>query len=73
MIPIAKTPSSMKEGYHRMSLIIPPDLHRAFKAAAASEGRLMTELILDFIWDYVAKHAQAIPVRKSKQPKRGRQ
>ena len=56
-----------------MSLIIPPDLHRAFKAAAANEGRLMTELILDFIRDYVAKHAPATPVQKTKQQKRGRQ
>ena len=51
-----------------MSLIIPPDLHRAFKVAAASEGKQMTELILDFIRDYVEKHAPG----KAKLPKRGR-
>lgn len=56
-----------------MSIIIPPDLHRAFKVAAASEGKQMTELILDFIRDFVAKHAPAIPVQKTKQQKRGRQ
>ena len=49
-----------------MSLIIPPELHRAFKAAAASEGRQMSELILEFIQDYVHQHAPAA-LRQGKQ------
>lgn len=61
----------MKEVYKRMSLIIPPDLHRLFKVAAAAEGREMTELILEFIQDYVQRHAPAGMLKKSKQ-KRGR-
>jgi predicted HicB family RNase H-like nuclease len=54
-----------------MSLIISPDLHRAFKVAAAAEGREMTELILEFIQDYVQRHAPAGMLKKNKQ-KRGR-
>ncbi|HWT80384.1 MAG TPA: hypothetical protein VN203_25510 [Candidatus Acidoferrum sp.] len=44
-----------------MSLIIPPELHRAFKAAAAVQGRQMSELILEFIQGYVHQHAPAAP------------
>jgi predicted HicB family RNase H-like nuclease len=54
-----------------MSLIIDPDLHRAFKVAAAAEGREMTELILEFIHDYVQRHAPAGMLKKE-QKKRGR-
>ena len=57
--------TSMKEVYKRMSLIIPPDLHRAFKAAAAAEGKEMTELILEFIQQYVKKHLPASLAKKT--------
>ena len=56
-----------------MSLIIPPDLHRAFKVAAAAQGKEMTELILEFIQDYVQRYAPAGMLKTSpKQQKRGR-
>lgn len=48
-----------------MSLIIPPALHRAFKAAAAAQGREMTELILEFIKGYVKQYSPTA------QPKKG--
>jgi hypothetical protein len=38
-------------------LIIPPDLHRAFKAATVAQGKDMTELILQYISDYVRQYA----------------
>jgi len=60
------------EGVKRMSLIIPPDLHRAFKVAAAAEGREMTELILEFIEDYVQRHAPVGMLKKKSQQKRVR-
>ena len=53
-----------------MSLIIPPDLHRAFKTAAASQGREMTELILEFIQGYVQRYA--LPALPKRNQKRGR-
>jgi predicted HicB family RNase H-like nuclease len=59
----------MKE--KRMSLIISPDLHRAFKAAAAAQGKEMTELILSFIEDYVQRQAPA-GMLKTNNKKRGR-
>ena len=39
-----------------MSLIIPPDLHRQFKIATAAEGKQMTEVLLDFVREYVKKN-----------------
>jgi hypothetical protein len=61
VIPIAKT-KAIRKGYLRMSLIIDPDLHRAFKLATVDQGRQMSEVILEFIKDYVKKYApQALP------------
>jgi hypothetical protein len=54
----------------RMSLIIPPDLHRAFKAAAVSQGREMTELILEFMQSYIQRYAA--PALTKRNQKRGR-
>ena len=48
-----------------MSLIIDPDLHRAFKLATTAEGKEMSQVLIDFIKDYVQKHAPAArPVKK---------
>ena len=59
MITIAKTPAPMKEAYKRMSLIIPPELHRQFKLATVADGKDMTEVLLDFIRQYVKEHLPA--------------
>ena len=42
-----------------MSLIIPPELHRQFKIATAAEGKQMTEVLLEFIQQYVHKKLPA--------------
>lgn len=42
-----------------MSLIIDPKLHRAFKLAVTSEGREMSEVLIEFIEKYVAQHPPA--------------
>ncbi len=59
----------MKGGYKRMSLIIDPELHRAFKAAVAMRGEEMTEVLLQFIHSYVEKYA---PKELKPKPKGGR-
>lgn len=43
-----------------MSLIIPPDLHRAFKTATAADGKQMTDVLLEFIREYVEQHKSAV-------------
>ncbi len=48
-----------------MSLAIHPDLHDAFKKAAASEGKKMTHVLIEFIKRYVKQHASAArPAKK---------
>lgn len=48
----------------RMNLNVDLELHNAFKAATAAQGQNMTDVLLEFIEDYVKKHGV--------QPKRGR-
>ncbi len=45
------------EQVKRMNLNVPIPLHNAFKAATAARGQNMTDELLKFIQDYVAKHA----------------
>jgi ParG protein len=40
----------------RMNMNLPADLHDAFKAATASQGKNMTDVLMEFIQDYVQKH-----------------
>jgi predicted HicB family RNase H-like nuclease len=51
-----------------MSIAIQPELHHAFKAAAAAQGQKMTKLIISFIEQYVRDH----PVPEPKPRKAGR-
>jgi hypothetical protein len=39
----------------RMNLNVPVDLHNNFKAATAAKGLNMTDVLLEFIENYVAK------------------
>ena len=43
------TPIQLK----RLNMNIPRDLHEAFKAATAAEGKQMTDVLMDFIHKYV--------------------
>jgi metal-responsive CopG/Arc/MetJ family transcriptional regulator len=40
----------------RMNMNLPSDLHDAFKAATAAQGQNMTDVLMQFIQDYVQKH-----------------
>ncbi len=40
----------------RMNINVEVSLHDAFKAATAAKGENMTDVLLQFIADYVAKH-----------------
>ena len=41
----------------RMNLNVPVELHNSFKAATAVRGQNMTDVLLKFIENYVAKYA----------------
>ena len=51
-----------------MNLNVPVELHNSFKSVTAAQGQNMTDVLLEFIEQYVAKHGQA-----SKKPKGRRQ
>ena len=40
-----------------MNLNVPVELHNAFKATSAAQGQNMTDILMKFISDYVAKNA----------------
>jgi hypothetical protein len=42
-----------------MSLIIKPELHRAFKMACAAEGKEMSEVLIAYIKQFVKEHLPA--------------
>ena len=53
------------EEVKRMNLNVPVELHNSFKAATAAKGQNMTDVLLDFIRNYVDKHSSK-PARRRK-------
>jgi hypothetical protein len=41
----------------RMNLNVPVELHNGFKSVTAAQGENMTDVLLEFIKSYIAKHA----------------
>lgn len=41
----------------RMNLNVPIELHNSFKSVTAAQGENMTDVLLEFIQTYIAKHA----------------
>jgi hypothetical protein len=40
-----------------MNLNVPVELHNNFKSITASQGQNMTDVLMEFIRNYVAKHS----------------
>ena len=40
-----------------MNLNVPADLHNSFKAATAAKGLNMTDVLMEYVKDYVAKNS----------------
>ena len=40
-----------------MNLNVPVELHNAFKSTTAAQGQNMTDVLMEFIKNYVAKHS----------------
>ena len=49
----------------RMNLNVEVDLHNAFKAVTAAQGKNMTDVLLEFITQYIAKNNVA-PKKKAR-------
>jgi hypothetical protein len=50
----------------RMNLNVPLELHNAFKSTTAAEGKNMTDVLLEFIQEYVVKYSSAKPKGRRK-------
>jgi hypothetical protein len=50
----------------RMNLNVPIELHNAFKSTTAAEGKNMTDVLLDFIRDYVVHNSSSKPKGRRK-------
>jgi hypothetical protein len=48
----------------RLNLNIPVELHNSFKSLTAARGERMTDVILQFIQEYVDRHSQKSKGRK---------
>ena len=40
-----------------MNLNVPLELHNSFKSVTAAQGQNMTDVLLEFIQTYIAKHS----------------
>ena len=45
----------------RMNLNVPVELHNSFKSITAAQGQNMTDVLLEFIQDYVTQHSEPKP------------
>lgn len=52
----------------RMNLNVPVKLHNSFKSVTAAEGENMTDVLLEFIKDYVRRHSPAASKPKGRRP-----
>jgi hypothetical protein len=50
----------------RMNLNVEVDLHNAFKAVTAAQGKNMTDVLLEFITQYIAKNNNVAPKKKAR-------
>ena len=49
--------ANKEEEIKRLNVNLPVSLHNAFKATTAAQGQNMTDILMDFIKGYVAKHS----------------
>ncbi len=49
-----------------MNLNVPVDLHNAFKATTAAQGKNMTDVLMEYIQNYVAKHGPSTKESKGR-------
>ncbi len=53
--------------WKRMNLNVETSLHNAFKASTAAQGKKMTDVLIEFIEEYVQKHPPHGPRRGTKE------
>ena len=55
---MSKISKSEEQKVKRMNLNVPVELHNSFKSVTAAQGANMTDVLLEFIQNYVEKHSQ---------------
>ena len=50
----------------RMNLNVPLELHNTFKSVTAAQGQNMTDVLLEFIQNYVTKNSPRKPKERRK-------
>ena len=51
----------LKKGFKKMNLNVETALHNQFKSVVAAKGKNMTDVLLEFIRDYVTKNQPVAP------------
>jgi hypothetical protein len=54
---VSKTAKQEELRIKRMNLNVPLDLHNSFKSVTAAQGQNMTDVLLEFIQNYILKNA----------------
>lgn len=54
------------QGSVRLNINVDEKLHSAFKAAAALDGKRMTDLLIEFVEEYVREHMPSQVPRKGR-------
>ena len=47
----------LQKGWKRMNINIRAELFNQFKAAVATQGKTITQVLLEFVEDYIRKHS----------------
>jgi ParG len=53
---VSKTAKPEDKEVKRMNLNVPIELHNSFKSVTAAQGQNMTDILLEFIRNYVEKY-----------------
>ena len=54
---MSKISKSEEQKVKRMNLNVPVELHNSFKSVTAAQGQNMTDVLLEFIQNYVTKYS----------------
>jgi hypothetical protein len=54
---VSKISKPTEQRIKRMNLNVSLELHNSFKSVTAAQGENMTDVLLEFIKSYIAKHA----------------
>jgi hypothetical protein len=63
---VSQISKAKEQRIKRMNLNVPFELHNRFKSVTAAEGKNMTDVLLEFIEDYVMKNSSSKPKARRK-------